>query len=93
MRSQDAVAFSDIAATTSAFSLIGGLYGIDTVATGSGTLTLERLGGDGSTWITVLTAITATSSYASVYLPPGQYRVAVATFTAVYVQVVRIPFE
>jgi hypothetical protein len=82
--------FSNISATPTAFNLRGGLYAVMVNATGSGTITLQRLSLDASTYVTVLTAITATASYATVSLPPGTYRVAIATFTAVYVEIIGI---
>lgn len=93
MRAQDGHGFKNITATTAAFPLVGGLYGIDIVATGSGTITLEKLGGDGTTWVTAATAVTATTAYFTAYLSPGQYRFEVATFTAVYIQIVRVPSD
>ncbi len=82
--------FANIAATPTAFQLRGGVYGITASATwGGGSVTLQKLSGDGSTYITVLTAFTA-SGYASVSLPPGTYRLLVATATAIYVEIVQI---
>lgn len=78
------VAFSNIAATTAAFNLRGGQYAVDVVATfGGGSVTLQKLAGDGSTYVTCLTAFTA-AGYATVNLPSGTYRFAIATATAVY---------
>lgn len=82
--------FENIAATTAAFTLRGGLYGVTASATwGGGSVTLQRLAADGSTYITCLTAFTA-SGYATVSLPPGAYKVAVATSTAVYIDITAI---
>ena len=82
--------FSNIAATTAAFTLRGGSYGIDVSATfGGGSVTLQKLSGDGTTYVTCLTAFSA-AGYASVNLPSGTYRVAIATATAVYVQITSI---
>jgi hypothetical protein len=53
MRAHDAVSFSNITATTAAFSLTGGRYGISCMGTGFGTVTLQKLAGDGSTLLTV----------------------------------------
>lgn len=93
MRAIDGTSFSNISATTSGFALGGGLYGVDMVATGTGTLTLQKLGADGSTWVACFTGVTTTTSYNSVWLPAGTYRLAVATFTAVYANIRRIPEE
>jgi hypothetical protein len=81
------VSHSNITSTTAAFSLHGGLYGITVNATwGGGSVTLQRLAGDGTTYITCLTAFTA-DGYATVPLPPGTYKVVVATATGVYVTI------
>jgi hypothetical protein len=76
--------FSNISATTAAFTLRGGQYGVDVNATfGPGSVTLQKLAADGSTWVTALTAFTA-AGYATVNLPSGTYRLSVVTTTAIY---------
>lgn len=87
----DAKLFSNIGATTAAFSLLGGKYAIAAAATGSGTMGLQILGPDGSTFIAAHTAFAAVTGYIVVDLPPGQYKFVIATFTAVYASIVRIP--
>lgn len=83
----------NISASTAAFPLLGGLYGVDVVATfGGGSVTLQRLSADGSTYVTALTAFTA-AGYGTVYLPPGSYRLTVATASAIYASVTRIPIR
>lgn len=82
--------FSNIAATTADFALRAGLYGVTVSATfGGGSVTLQRKSIDGSTYVTALTAFTA-AGYASAHLPAGTYRVAIATATAVYVDIASI---
>lgn len=82
--------FENISATTAAFILKGGLYGVTANATwGGGSVTLQRLAADGSTYVTCLTAITA-DGYATVSLPPGTYKLAVATASAIYVDITAI---
>jgi hypothetical protein len=71
------VAFSNIAATTAAFTLSGGTYQLTVVGATFGTVTLQVLGGDGSTWLTAQTAFAANGT-ASVNLAPGSYRFALA---------------
>lgn len=83
------VNFSNISATTANFNLRGGTYGIDVVATGAGTVTLQKLAGDGS-FVTALTAFSTTAGYASVNVPSGTYRFAIATFTGVFIQLASI---
>jgi hypothetical protein len=76
--------FSNISATTAAFTLAGGLYGITVTATfGGGNVVLQRLAADAVTYIPVHTALT-TSGYISLSLPGGSYRLAITTATAVY---------
>jgi hypothetical protein len=70
-------AFSNINATTSSFQLYGGEYAVDVIGSTFGTVTLQRLGPDGSTWLTALTAFAANGT-ATVDLPPGQYKIALA---------------
>lgn len=82
--------FSNISATPTAFGLKGGLYAVTAKATwGGGSVTLQRLSFDATTYVTVLTAITA-DGYATVSLPSGTYRLLVATSTAIYVDIVAI---
>jgi hypothetical protein len=91
--STDGKAFSNIAATTAPFSLLGGKYGAAAVATfGGGSVKLQTLGPDNSTWLSVLAATDfAAAGYAVIDLPAGQYRFTIATATAVYASVFRIP--
>lgn len=85
-----ALQFSNISATTAAFTLAGGLYGVTAKATwGVGSVTLQRLAADATTYVTVLTAFSA-DGYASVSLPRGSYRFLVATATAIYIDIAAI---
>lgn len=82
--------FANISATPNAFNLFGGAYGVTVSATfGGGSVTLQRLAADGTTYITCLTAFTA-AGYASVNLPAGTYKLVIATATAVYADVTSI---
>jgi hypothetical protein len=81
--------FGPITADTAPFVIRGGLYGISVHAATFGTVTLQRLANDGVTWVTVQAAFTA-DGYATVYLISGTYKVAVATATGVFVEVVSI---
>jgi hypothetical protein len=79
------IAFKNASSTQGPFSLRGGSYGV-TVHAGSwggGSVTLQRLGDDGATYVTVLTAFAA-DGYASVNLPAGTYHLAIVTATGVY---------
>lgn len=82
--------FSNISATPASFVLKGGNYGVTVSATfGGGSVTLQRLAADNTTYVTCLTAFTA-AGYASVNLPNGTYRLLIATATAVYADVTSI---
>jgi hypothetical protein len=86
--------FSNISATTAAFTLKGGKYGITVKATGaSGTIDLKALAVDGVTWVAAITQITgaAPAVYVTADLPPGQYRVEIGTYTGVYVAITSVP--
>jgi hypothetical protein len=87
----DAKIFPNIGATTAAFELKGGKYGVAAFATGAGTMGLQMVAADGSTLIPVHTVFAATLGYAAVDLPPGQYKFFIATFTAVYATICRVP--
>ncbi len=87
----DGKTFDNISATTGQFQLGGGRFGIIAHATwGGGSATLEVLAEDGTTWVVAATAITADGT-ALVDLPPGVYRWAVATATALYLSLTRVP--
>ena len=84
------IVFSNISANTAAFTLRGGNYGITVSATfGGGSVTLQRLAADASTYVTCVTAFSA-AGYASANLPSGTYRLTIATASAVYADVVSI---
>lgn len=86
----ESVQFTNISATTAAFTLRGGNYGITVSATfGGGSVMMQRLAADGTTYVTCVTAFTA-AGYASANLPSGTYRLTIATATAVYADVVSI---
>ncbi len=84
-----------ITATTAAFALKGGLYGINVIATfGGGTVKLQALAADNTTFVSVATATDfAVAAYTTLYLPPGQYRWTIATATAIYTVVCSIPLS
>jgi hypothetical protein len=89
--STEAVKFTGIGATTAPFALRGGKYAIAASATGTGTMGLQMLGPDGSTFIAVHAAFAAVTGYVVIDLPPGQYEFVIATFTAVSAMICRIP--
>src|SRR6266404_4178923 len=67
----DRQAFSNISATTSPFRLAGGKYGVDCAATfGGGSVKLQKLAGDASTYVSVSTPTDfAAAGYATIDLP------------------------
>ena len=81
-------AFKNISATPASFVLRGGNYGLTCHATwGGGSVALQRLSPDGSTYVTVLTALTA-DGYGNANLPSGTYQLLVTTATGVNCDVV-----
>lgn len=92
MRASESVNFQNISATPATFELKGGAYVLDAVGNfNSGTVTLQRLGPDGSTFITAATALSAVGTSGSLALPPGIYQILVASGTGLSVSVIRIP--
>ncbi len=89
--STEVVKFSNIGATTAAFTLRGGKYAVAANATGAGTMGLQILGADGSTFIPVFTAFAVVTGYAVIDLPPGSYNFLVSGFTAVFATICRVP--
>lgn len=82
----------NISATSSAFTLLGGLYGVlvEGDFSGGGSITLQGKAKSG-TYVTVLTAFTA-DGYATVYLPAGTYIFTVSgTIASTYATVSPIP--
>lgn len=72
---------------------LGGKYRLRAVATfGGGSVALQTLGPDGTTWIPVANASLTAAGDVEVNLPKGQYRVLNTTATAVYADLVRVTF-
>jgi len=85
------VNFSNIAATTAAFALLGGKYALTVTATfGGGNVQLQILSLDGSTWLNVGSSVT-TAGVSTNDIPAGQYRLSITTATAVFASVSRVP--
>jgi len=90
----DAVNFRNISTTPDPFKLDGGCYVVDVIGTwNSGSVTLQRQGPDGATYLTATTALSADGTSGAVALPAGTYRLLVTTATAVFVSVLPIPGE
>lgn len=92
MRTIDGLPSTDNTAFTLQF---GGLYGVAVQATfGGGSVKLQRLLPDGSTYVSVGSSTDFTAAgYATVNLSRGTYRWTIATATAVTAQLDRIPGE
>jgi hypothetical protein len=86
--------FSNISANTTPFTLNGGKYAASAVATfGGGSVKLQALSADGSTWVSVAAATDfSAAGFGTADLPPGQYRFTIATASAVYCAVTRVPY-
>jgi hypothetical protein len=92
----DSKEFSNISATTAAFTLQGGYYMVAAVATwSSGSVELQALGPDQSTYLSLPTALKLTANgMIAGYLPPGTYKfVVVATVSGLYVSATGIPIS
>jgi hypothetical protein len=89
--STENVSFSNISATTASFALRGGKYAIAASATGAGTMGLQMQSPDGATFIAVHTAFAAVTGFVTVDLSPGIYKFVIATFTAIFASICRIP--
>jgi hypothetical protein len=87
----EAKLFSNIAATTAAFALLGGRYVVTVSATfGGGSVKFQILGPDNATFISIGADFTA-AGVATVDVPPGQFRLTIATATAVFASICRVP--
>lgn len=84
-----------VTSTSAQFTLTGGKYWLAAVGTFNGaSVTLQRVGPDGNTLVTVATALTAAGGNIS-DLPPGTYQVTVSgsTTAALWWEVVRVNEE
>jgi len=85
----DSQRFSNISANTNAFRITGGRYQVVVSVTfGGGSVKLQTLAADDTTWISVGSTTDFTAAGAAVVsLSPGQYRFTIATATAVYASI------
>jgi hypothetical protein len=68
---------SNLAATSSTFTVAGGKFSLDVVGSwGSGSAQLELLGPDFSTWLNAGSSVTS-NTIQTLDLPSGQYRVVI----------------
>ena len=92
MSQTQSIQFANISATTAAFAILGGTYGLTISATfGGGNVQLQTLSLDGATWINVGGAISA-ASVTDFTLTAGTYRFVVTTATAIYLSLTKISF-
>lgn len=89
--STQGIKYSAISASTGAFYLKGGRYGFAAVASwGGGSVELDILGPDGTTWLATAVAFSA-DGYKTIDVPPGQYRITVDTATGIYISLTNVP--
>lgn len=95
MRAQDGFSYHTLtAADSDTFTLAGGAYVMDVVASwGGGSVTLKRLGPDGTTYLTAATALSADGTSGSLVLPAGTYKFVAATAANIYAAISRVPGE
>jgi hypothetical protein len=91
----DSKLFSNISATTPPFFLKGGDYMVSAIATfGGGSVELQALGPDQSTFLSLPTALKLTANgMISGFLAPGQYKFVIVSATAVFCSVAGIPIS
>jgi hypothetical protein len=78
--------------TQGPFVLLGGKYGVTCAATfGGGSVALQILGPDGTTFVTA--ANFTANAYAAADLVPGKYQVAITTATGVNLACVPISYR
>jgi hypothetical protein len=92
----DAVSFASLSAGNAAFRLNGGYYLVSAIAAswGGGNIELQALGPDGSTWLSLPTALKLSANgEIGGYLSPGQFRFAVTTTTDITCSVAGVPIS
>lgn len=92
MNVNDGQTFDNLSATPASFPLGGGRYSlvVNAGSWSSGSVQLQTLSRDGSTWINVGSAVSA-DGVASLELPPGQYQLSITSATGVYAVIARVP--
>lgn len=76
MRATEKVKFTGLAADSAAFTLKGGIYMVMGIVHSHSGLSfgVQQLGPDGSTYLNMITALTANGHQDAQYWPPGQYK-------------------
>lgn len=91
---KDGVSFSGLSATPAAFTLLGGKYMLAAHATwGGGSLTVEALMPDGTTYIAVTNGALTADGSLTLDLPPGTYELVIATATGVEGALTKVPYR
>lgn len=106
MRAQESFSGSNVAAGTyGPYPVTGGKYRFSIVCTGTPSATVEQLMPDGSTYValfgrpntatpgTFIGALVTSGSFIDVDIPPGTVEVVIATSTANYFSLSRLPLE
>lgn len=77
------------------FKLDGGRYQMAAAGTfGGGNTKLQQLMPDGATFVDVPSSTISAAGVSGIFdLPPGQYQIVITTSTAMYVSLVRIPYD
>jgi hypothetical protein len=91
----DGKSFFGLSANTAAFPLKGGYYVVAAIGTITTSVELQMLGPDGSTFVSLPTAlkVTASGGTAGGYAPPGQYRFTLTAATGVSCSVSGVPIS
>ena len=88
---KDGFSFTGLSADSGPYTLLGGRYAVGVTATfGGGSIALQTLFPDGTTYVNCIPAFTA-EGLAIVDLPPGSYKLDIVTATAVQGFVIRVP--
>lgn len=108
MRAPEGNFYHSATATSSpTFLLEGGVYAVSVLQTGAGSVKLQRVGPDGSTLLDLTEPFNNAGTEADLvvgtfagnlcksrlYLGPGTYQWTVTTSTAIFAELVRIPYE
>lgn len=89
----DGFSFAGISADVGPYNILGGRYAFAASATwGGGSATIQVLMPDASTYVSVAAAVTADGAQL-VDLPPGRYKIAVATATGLMGFLLRVPYR
>ena len=91
---KDGVSFEDQSSDIGSFSLLGGRYLLAATATwNAGSLALQMLMPDGSTYIGITNGSLSADGTLSLDLPAGSYRLAVTSATGAQGSLSRVPFR